>query len=67
MMKDLVINIFGSYEPIYTDVVTTDGAIQSVVASGAAGVDWVYVAGVAIFALTLFCVFRIIGSVIKNG
>lgn len=68
MMKDIIINIFGEYTPVYTDSYTTDGVFNgTVVASGAAGVDWTYIGGVVLFAISLYCVFRIIGSLIKNG
>lgn len=68
MMRDLIESIFGTYQPVYTDSYTTDGAfLGTVVADGAAGVDWMYIAGVVLFAITLYSLFRIIGGLIKNG
>lgn len=70
MIKELVISILGEYEPVMTDVYTTSAPFEyvgSVVASGAAGVDWVYVGGLVLLALTLYSVFRIIGGVLSNA
>lgn len=71
-MKDLIIGIFGTYEPVMTQVVepvTIDGVttydIVNVVASGAAGVDWAWIAGVLLFALVLYSMFRILGVFFK--
>lgn len=62
LLKDLIVNIFGTYEPVsYVDV---DGVTQYL--SGAAGVDWPYVLGAAAFILTIYCVLRIIGGVISR-
>lgn len=71
-MKELVIGIFGAYEPVMSQAVapaTVDGVITydviDVVASGAAGVDWAWVMGVLLFALVLYSVFRILGVFFK--
>jgi len=45
---------------------TYDVFTDTVVASGASGVDWQYVLGVFGFFLVVYCIFRIIGTVIKN-
>lgn len=52
--------MLGDYTPI-TYVV--DGA--SVVASGAAGVDWTYLVRAGAFLLVLYSVFRLIGVLLK--
>ena len=65
-MRDLIISIFGQYQPVMTSVELSDGTLTQVVASGAAGVDWVYIGGVLLFALTLYCVLRILGAVISR-
>lgn len=65
MIKTLIESILGIYEPVVTDIYSTTEPyeyIGSQVANGAAGVDWVYIAGCIMLALTLYCVFRIIGS-----
>lgn len=71
-MKDLIISIFGTYEPVMSHAVaqsTVDGItsydIVDVVASGAAGVDWAWIAGVLLFALVLYSMFRILGVFFK--
>lgn len=67
MIKNIVFQILGDYTPVMTDSYTTDGAfLGTEVAFGMAGVDWPFIAGCVLLALTLYCVFRIIGSVINN-
>lgn len=65
-MKAIIISIFGAYTPIET-VVGVDDLGQSVygVATGMAGVDWSYIAGVVLFAIVLFCFMRLIGVLLK--
>lgn len=74
-MRDLIISIFGLYQPItYTSTetfYTTEGAVLSetvteYVAHGAAGVDWTYVLGVVAFLVVLYSILRIIGGVISR-
>lgn len=60
-MRDIIINLFG----IYTPVTYNDG-VNDVIPSGMAGVDWTFIAGVFLFSLTLYCVFRVIGGIFKN-
>lgn len=61
-MKSLLVQIFGSYEPItYTDA---NGV--SVIPDGLSGVDWVFLVGAFLFGLTLYCVFRLIGGFTKK-
>ena len=71
-MKDLVISIFGPYEPImtYTTVTTEfEGVVSTelveVVASGSAGLDWPWIMGVLLFAIVLYSLFRILGVFFK--
>ena len=72
-MKDLINRLFGEYVPVMTQeavTVTIDG-VSSVeyidtVASGVAGVDWVWIAGVFLFGIVLFCALRIVGVLIKR-
>lgn len=71
-MKDLIISIFGSYEPVMTFETITyevEGALSTdtieVVASGMAGVDWPWIMGVFLFALVLYSLFRILGVFFK--
>lgn len=58
-MRDLMISLFGIYQPI--QYVTSAG--DTVIPSGAAGVDWIYISGIALFALFLYCVIRLIGGI----
>ena len=43
----------------------TEYQIVEVVASGAAGVDWAWIAGVALFAIVLYSLFRLLGVFFK--
>lgn len=70
--KDVVSRIFGSYTPVTsaeTVTETVDGetvtTIIDVVAPGAAGVDYVWLSGVLLFALMLFCLFKLLGGIIS--
>ena len=62
-MKDLIVTIFGIYEPVTTAVYDASGAVvgQAV----ASGVDWPYLAGILLFALVLYSFFRLLGMVLK--
>lgn len=72
-MKDIIISLFGQYEPVtwYETVFTTaaDGTVVTetyeVVASGAAGLDWPWIMGVLLFAIVLYSLFRILGVFFK--
>lgn len=58
-MRDLMINLFGLYQPV--QYVTASG--DSIIPAGMSGVDWTYVLGVALFGLSLYCVYRMIGGI----
>lgn len=71
-MKDLIINLFGPYEPVMTQTLVTteiEGTLSTelvdVVASGAAGLDWPWIMGVLLFAIVLWSLFRILGVFFK--
>ncbi len=72
-MKDLIIQIFGTYEPVMStqavSVPLAEGGSTletvEVVASGLAGVDWAWIAGVALFGIVLYCFFRLVGCLLK--
>lgn len=64
---DIITDLFGSYTPVTYDVLDSSGnVLYSPVASGFAGVDWPWLAGVLLFGLSLYCVFRIIGGIITK-
>lgn len=66
-MRDLIEAIFGVYTPVTYDVLDAEGVVlYTVVADGAAGVDWTYVGGVFLFALVLYSFFRLLGVVFKR-
>lgn len=89
-MKDLLLRLFGSYEPVtsympavLTDTVTNvstsaEGVVTTttystssvelyeVVASGLAGVDWPWVAGVFLFAIVLIAFFWVVGRLVRG-
>lgn len=57
MMRDAILQIFGDYQPIiYT---LEDGSVIM-------GVDWSYIATVAIFGICLWSLFRILGLLFKR-
>lgn len=68
-MKDIITELFGSYTPItYTDtVVSSSGAFETVerIPDGLAGVDFTFIAGVLLFGITLYCVLRVIGGLLR--
>ena len=66
---DAVVSIFGEYSP-RTQVVTTylpDGtSVQNVeYVPGLAGLDWVWIFAVVLFCIVIYCIFRMIGGVLK--
>lgn len=68
-MKELIEVLFGEYVPVsYETVVETADGFTSVdvIPSGLSGVDWQYVLGIGLFALTLYCAFRILGGILKR-
>lgn len=71
-MKELILTIFGPYEPVMSQIAVTnevEGVLSTemvdVVASGAAGLDWPWIMGVALFAIVLWSLFRILGVFFK--
>lgn len=71
-LKALVVSIFGSYTPITTTAVVPETAgndtsyyLVTVVADGAAGVDYEWCAGVFLFGILLFCLMKLLGGVLK--
>lgn len=66
-MKELVFSLFGEYVPVTYSVVASDGSVYEVVASGLAGCDWEWIAGVFLFAIVLFSFLRLVGVLLKNG
>lgn len=71
-MKELILTIFGAYEPVMTQApvtTTVDGILSTdfvdVVASGAAGLDWPWIAGVVLFGIVLWSFFRLVGVLLK--
>lgn len=68
-LTSAIVSIFGEYTP-RTQTVTTyfsDGtSVESVeCVPGIAGLDWVWISGVGLFAISLYCIFRMIGGVLK--
>ena len=64
-----LVAIFGEYTPL-TQTVTTyfaDGSVVESVeyVSGIAGLDWMWIAGVVLFCIVIYCIFRMIGGVLK--
>lgn len=66
-MKALLISLFGVYEPVMTDVYAYDGTLAgTAVAGGIAGVDWLWVSGVLLFGVVLYCLLRMIGGLLHD-
>ena len=68
-LVDAIYSLFGEYTP-RTYTVTTyldDGtAIQSTeIVPGLAGLDYDWIAGVSVFVLALYCIFRMIGGMFR--
>lgn len=60
-IKDIIINIIGNYVPI---VYESNG--DTIIPSGISGVDITWLCSFVLLALTLYCIFRIVGTLI-NG
>lgn len=60
-MKDIITSLFGVYTPI-----TYNNGSYDIIPDGLAGVDITFVCGVLLFAISFYCVFRIVGAIIKN-
>lgn len=58
-MKEFIQNLLGTYSPV-TYTVGED----TIVASGLAGVDWLYVISGLLFVVIVYSIFRIIGGLI---
>ena len=72
-MKALILSLFGQYQtPIDTVVEYVWNPVLEefevvtnfVTPAGVAGLDWVWICGVALFGVTLYCIFRIIGGLL---
>jgi len=58
-MKEILTAIFGTYVPLQNP----DGGAYVL---GVAGVDWVWIAGVALFAIVLLSFFKLVGVLLKK-
>ena len=68
-LTSALVEIFGEYTP-RTQTVTTylpDGSsVESVeIVPGLAGLDWIWISAVGLFALFLFCLMRLLGGAVK--
>lgn len=72
-MKAIIQSLFGYYQPVYDYVseyiwnpVTEqfDTFTNTVTVNGLGGLDWEWIAGVFLFGLSLWCIFKIIGGLI---
>lgn len=71
-LKAVIRSVFGTYQPNMTTAAITetmDGetvtTLVDVVADGAAGVDYEYLAGVLLFGIMLFCLFKLLGGILS--
>lgn len=70
-LSAVVRSLFGSYTP-RTQLVTTyyDGqaiSVEEQIVPGISGLDWEWITGVVLFVLMLYCLFRLLGGVMKYG
>lgn len=70
-LAETIRSLFGTYTP-RTQTVTTyyDGqpiSTEEQYVPGLAGLDWEWLSGAALFALITFCLFRLLGGILKNG
>lgn len=70
-LAETIRSLFGTYTP-RTQTVTTyyDGqpiSTEEQIVPGLAGLDYEWLAGVGMFALVTFCLFRLLGGNLKNG
>lgn len=68
-LMEAVSDLLGEYQPRTCTVSThlPDGSVVETVelVPGLAGLDYMWLAGFGLFALSLYCVFRMIGGVLK--
>lgn len=71
-LKALIISIFGEYTPVTTTSVINETVGEEVnqylveaVASGSAGVDYEWIAGVVLFGILFFCLMKLLGGIVK--
>lgn len=69
-LKDVLVELFGPYEQ-QSETVTEllpDGSSVTYerLITGVAGLDYEWLASVGLFALVVFCFFRIVGGVLKQ-
>ena len=71
-LKDIIVSIFGSYEPVTQETVITetiDGStVETVirtVAPGLAGVDFEWIGSVLLFGVVLLCLGKLLGGMVK--
>lgn len=73
MIQDVLVELFGEYEPLQETVIrtytSTDGSVSTTeiveTIPGIAGVDFQWVAGVFLFGLCLYSFFRLLGVLLK--
>lgn len=60
-MINWIQNVFG----VYTPITYTENGID-IIPAGCAGVNWEYIAGVAVFITVVVCIFKLLGSLFKG-
>lgn len=71
-MDNSIINAFDiiigrSYSPVLSEVYDAEGAyIGDIVASGAAGIDWPWIVSAFLLLLSIYCIFRLIGVIVRG-
>lgn len=62
-MREFLISVLGEYSPVVFETVV-DGASVSVIPSGLAGVDWLYVLTGVLLIVCVWSVFKLLGGLI---
>lgn len=73
MMQDIIIELFGEYHPLTETLLRTYSSADGVTCSseiqqtipGIAGVDFQWIAAVLLFTVSLYCLFRLLGVLLK--
>lgn len=67
--EEALVSIFGEYTPRTQTVIVlnADGSTAQYdqYVTGIAGLDWVWISGVSLFGMFLFCLMRLLGGAVK--
>lgn len=67
MLKNIIINLLGTYEPIVSDYTYQQGSSTYMSHNIEQFIDYPWIFSAIIFSLVIFCVFRFLGGLFKRG